>query len=525
MVSRPGRNGLNLDLTASYSSQIAQQVQETNATAPTGILGLGWSLSLDHIAATYGTAGVADSATYEAVSGGTRSRLHPTERRWKRADLPLSQTALLTDGPVDPSVIAALAEQGLVVDAAARVHIKTPDRVWQLVDHVLEFSLRLERDANTLQVFDGGAAYEAEQFDFSRIRYYGAFEKWVITHPNGQTTVFGGGVAKNPREHAVSKGASVTWGVCWQTFSGPSAVTHDAGGQTRRQQQYPTAWYVSQRIAPTTERCYYAYTAVEQCVGDGGLPYTKAIYLHRITDEAGETVTLMYGEKLYNVGDYRPREYSDPHKVIPNATPDAYQSCYETRYLDSLRVTDARGAPLETVTFAYDVQVFGDVPSTAHPSRHGDLAKRVLTSITRMRSNGQSLPPLCFTYHKAPALNPGAMATKTAPEGGVTRYDYQQVELPQALRSRDLPSPLSNATPRVWCGPNYTVALWINALQWTVSVSTWVGRWVHWTLPSGPLQHSLDPQDVHVRTEADFYSRCRHRQPRDRPGSGLSQGP
>ncbi|NDC89078.1 MAG: hypothetical protein EB075_09790, partial [Bacteroidetes bacterium] len=506
LVSLPGRSGLNLDLTASYNSQVAQQVQETNLTAPTGILGLGWSLGLDHIAATYGTAGVRDSATYYAFSGGIQSRLHPTEQRWKRADLPLSHTAHLTEGPLDPSVIAALSEQGLVVDAAARVHVETPDQAWRVVDHILEFSLHIERRADILQVFDGGTAYELEQFDFSRIRYYAPFEKWVITHPNGQTTVFGGGVAQNANEHAISTGSSITWGVCWQTFSGPSTVTHDPSGQKRCQQQYPTAWYVSARIAPTTERCHYTYTPVEQCVGDGGLPYTKAIYLHRMTDELWQKVTLTYAEKLYNVSDYQPREYHDPHKIIPNTIPDAYQSRYETLYLDSLRVTDAGGSPLETVTFTYDVQVFGDVPSTAHPSRHGDLAKRVLTSITRMRGNGQTLPPLCFSYHKAPALNPGALATKTAPEGVVTRYDYQKVNLPQPLRSVNLPSPLSNATPRVWFGSNYTVVIWVNALQWTLNVSTWVGRWVQWTLPSGPMQQSIDPHDLNVMAETDFFT-------------------
>ena len=175
-------------------------------------------------------------------------------------------------------MIAALGEQGLVVDPTARVHIKRPGRVWQVVDAVLEFSLDIERRADALQVFDGGAAYESEQFDFSRIRYYTAFEKWVITHPNGRTTVFGGGVAKNVNEHAVGTGCSITWGCAGRPLRAQRGHSHGADGQTRRQQQYPTAWYVSERMAPTTERSRYTYTLVEQSVGDGGLPYTKAIY-------------------------------------------------------------------------------------------------------------------------------------------------------------------------------------------------------------------------------------------------------
>lgn len=520
LVSLPGRSGLGLDLTASYSSRVTGNVQKTNRTAPTGILGLGWTLGLDRIIATYGTAGLKDSATYYAISGGTQSRLHPVERSWKRAILPRTHTSLLQNGPLDPALIDALAEQGVAIASTAFLRMQGSPQTWLLTDPFFEFCLVLKHTDDHIQVFDGGTAYELEQFDFSRIRYYERFEKWAITHTNGLTTVFGGHVSTEANGNATSAGSSITWAVRWHTFSGPSSLTHDHTGK-RLQQQYPTAWYVSARTAPNTDSCRYTYTPVEQAVGNNGLHYTKALYLHSITDMFGRTVTLNYAEKLYGSGYYDQREYSDPYKAVPNTTPDAYQSRYETLYLASLHVTDAEGTLLQKVTLSYEVTVFGNIPSTAPPTYVGDLAKRVLVKITRTlgpytqdqytqdqytQDKGHALPPMCFTYHRTPSLNPGALATKVAAEGAIERYAYQKVDLPYALRTFDLPSPLSQASPLVWFGPNYTVIIWVNALQWTLSVLTWVGRWVQWTLPSLPIEQSIARDDVRVVLQADFFT-------------------
>ncbi len=50
LVSLDGPHGLNVSLSAYYSSNVDQQVSTWNRDAPTGIMGLGWSLPFDHIA-------------------------------------------------------------------------------------------------------------------------------------------------------------------------------------------------------------------------------------------------------------------------------------------------------------------------------------------------------------------------------------------------------------------------------------------------------------------------------------------
>ena len=44
LVSLPGRNGLDLNLSILYSSRIYDAATRWNLTDPTGVLGLGWSL-------------------------------------------------------------------------------------------------------------------------------------------------------------------------------------------------------------------------------------------------------------------------------------------------------------------------------------------------------------------------------------------------------------------------------------------------------------------------------------------------
>ena len=118
------------------------------------------------------------------------------------------------------------------------------------------------------------------------------------------------------------------------------------------------AWYLASTANAFGDTVTYVYNGwergadglipeVEQQVGAGGLPYTKAVYLTRATDVFGRTATLTYGEKLAGDGsaDASPREYDDPHRAAPGTAPNAYQDCYETKYLARIDLADAAGAP------------------------------------------------------------------------------------------------------------------------------------------------------------------------------------
>jgi RHS repeat-associated protein len=71
LVSFPGRNDLDLKLTALYSSSVHQAVRTWNRDAPTGVLGVGWSLPLQAILAAPHRAGsVLDGEMYLLADGG-----------------------------------------------------------------------------------------------------------------------------------------------------------------------------------------------------------------------------------------------------------------------------------------------------------------------------------------------------------------------------------------------------------------------------------------------------------------------
>ncbi|HET7016648.1 MAG TPA: hypothetical protein VFI65_22185, partial [Streptosporangiaceae bacterium] len=75
LVNLPGRNGLSLEVTAFYSSSVGQAARTWNETAPTGLLGLGWSLSIDRVLVDDKSTGNPLDGDYYLQSGGSVDRL------------------------------------------------------------------------------------------------------------------------------------------------------------------------------------------------------------------------------------------------------------------------------------------------------------------------------------------------------------------------------------------------------------------------------------------------------------------
>src|SRR5262249_53170809 len=63
-VNLPGPNGLDLTLTAFYSSNVTTAVDTWNREAPTSVLGLGWSLPFSKIAFLFDESATGSSGTY-----------------------------------------------------------------------------------------------------------------------------------------------------------------------------------------------------------------------------------------------------------------------------------------------------------------------------------------------------------------------------------------------------------------------------------------------------------------------------
>jgi len=69
LMAIPGRNGLDVNVAIAYSGNVAEQASTWNRTAPTGILGLGWSLPIEGIIAAAGLAVSPGSRAFTFVGG------------------------------------------------------------------------------------------------------------------------------------------------------------------------------------------------------------------------------------------------------------------------------------------------------------------------------------------------------------------------------------------------------------------------------------------------------------------------
>jgi large repetitive protein len=481
LVSLTGRNGLDVQVIALYRSAVSENVKTRNLSAPTSILGLGWHLPTDRIEVQTSGSGDEDNK-YFFVRNEVRSRLFRNSRLWLRGTMSISLVSDLDRGDFYSAVFAALLSQGMRIDASSVIAVVTAGSSWTIWDPVNEFQLRLQiaTDKPLIQIYDGGNSYEMQGYDFSRIRYYRSFERWEITYSNGITSVFGGDViatngVKTSRQQAIQ------WGVRTGNWEGPGIVTHSsADPRIRIQSQYAQAWYFASSRTIWNDRVTFEYDQVTQTVGRDGLPYTKAIYLRRIVDVFGRTVLFNYGEKVYDASSPDSlREYADPNKATPNNDPDAFQSHYETRYLDGIQVSNEHGNVLYALKFSYALQRYTLAPPP-HSYVYGDTFKRTLVAISKKLGSGHSYPDFLLAYVPSTATNPGALSSITYPEGCTVTYTYSAQELVHCSRDLRIDNPVAGSTPRVWFGPDYLAVIWYSPGRLQFALYTWIGRWQKW---------------------------------------------
>jgi len=99
LMSLPGGGGLTFELTILYQSNVDTAVGRWNLTAPTGALGLGWSMSQDRIVADPRSSGTALDDDYYLISGGQTSHLNAIPVSWTRqGSLPSNAQAYEASG-------------------------------------------------------------------------------------------------------------------------------------------------------------------------------------------------------------------------------------------------------------------------------------------------------------------------------------------------------------------------------------------------------------------------------------------
>lgn len=485
----PGKEEFGVRVVALYQSNLQLQAAAWNLDAPTGILGLGWSIPRERIvASTSGSAG-AGAFSYALETNGVTNPLIQDNLPWTL--LTLSSGDLMT-GTVTAELIAGFAAAGIVLDASAQVSAVAgsgfviADPVWQRLYGV---------DSSTGTVTDGGISFQLQNFEFWRIFYYPDYKRWQITTDSGEVRSYGGiGTPPTGVTFAVGVNNSIEWAVGWlMGTSEPASAWSGSSSQcTSVQYQYPVAWNLASRRDRFGATITYLYNdfprdpdteiitnGAEQLVGgSSGLPYTKACYLSCITDMFGRTLTFNYQPKTCTAAC---QEYMDPHKdllSVAATTPNAYQDRYETLYLASIDVASPQ-APLFSLSFSYALADL-TVPSTGATGM-----KRFLTGIAEANGYGQTLPGRSYSYQTtAGASNAGAMLSATYPQGGTATWTYSSTALEVCDRQLVVTAPTGNNLtaplhPTVWFGPDYVVTLWIdNVGNMVVSVYTWIGQWV-----------------------------------------------
>ena len=403
LLSLTSRGGLEAKVAVSYQSNIFRDVNTWNVEAPTGILGLGWSMSYDTIIADHeDLISPFDTTFYLLDSNGGQSRLFLKQR--------------------------------------------TSDE-W---------------------------VFELESYRFWDIRFFPARSTWEIRTETGTVKTYG--ESDNSRERGV------LWG-------GPKGNWTDASvqaGQTR----FDTGWSLSSIQNFFGDKLQFEYEDVDLTIGPiGNLRYTRASYLAAIADPSGRRVTFHYADKVYT-GDIR--EYESPHIDPADRKLVAYQDRYQTRYLESIAVTDETGPSRVYMSLRLEYSL-ARVSKTVGDARY--LYKRYLRSINVVDGDGGVLPGLTFAYYGVgttpPSANPGALAAVTYPEGGVAQYEYSLKEMAGTALRRELKQSDTGAgVPRIWFGSDYTVITRYDESRGrllTVNVYDWNGRWIG----SQPLKVNL----------------------------------
>lgn len=532
MPGRVGGDGLQVDLSIQYQSNVHRQAMTWNREQPTGVLGMGWQLPLSAISLDNGGSPTAGSSNYSITMAGVSSTLvrDPVTALLFSMDAALASS--LVDGqPVPAPVRAQFVQRGLPLSLDAVVRgSATP---WTLQDDTLEQEFILQSTGGVLQACDGGASYQLENYKFWKVIHYPRYERWAVTNESGQLLSFGGGVAQTAQHFNISSGNSIEWGVQWVDANG-LALWEGNSAVTAGQQQYARVWHLVRAYSRFGESIAYAYNEfsrdgnglleqVEQQVGVGGKPYTKACYLTSVTDVFGRVAHFDYQPKLWdNTTPESPREYADPHKAVPSLLPNGFQDRYETLYLQDIRVTHSDGSALFAVNFVYDpspgqsgAEAVANVAGTS-----GDTCKRLLTAFGLSNAAGGSLPGYAFEYmlDASQGSNPGAIHSITWPTGGSASYGYQAVDLPICERSLSLsaPAPLpAQSMSRVWFGADYAVVMWNNtsSAQLSMQVMSWNGQWNAWQpAASSPLlldgSGGTSLSTVRVQAVADFVAVC-----------------
>ncbi|MEM7548059.1 MAG: glycohydrolase toxin TNT-related protein [Bacteroidota bacterium] len=267
--------------------------------------------------------------------------------------------------------------------------------------------------------------YVLQNYQFWKIRFYHATEKWEIIKEDGKKWIYGdSGSGRN----------TVEWIVKWGNWIGNSAVTTN-------QQNQGVGWNLSSVEDLWGHQVRFTYDEVKNRVSassGSGLFHTEASYISEIEDDLGQKVDLVWGNKQSS-------EYAEPH--TEKAEPDAYQERYEKKFLDKVVVYNEYSEKIQEV----------DLVSNVRTAWAYD--KRIVDEIIVRNGNDEEISTISYQYHESGAYQ-GALRKIYNDDGSSVEYQYNTVDIPGSNRELNISAPSNYHEPKVYIGPDYVVVFW-----------------------------------------------------------------
>ena len=495
----PKKNGIGIQISATYSSNTDRKSRTDNVNEPCGILGLGWNLGYSVISRENSDVIQPPERSrffYSGIDGGV-CQLYHTDYKWIVAVLKDECAEEIQKESVSEYLSQLLAEQGVAVTEGSKIE-KDGER-FVIIDEVKRFELAVELKQNDeYEVYYHGINFEPANYDFSKIVYFPRFEVWYVTDKQGIRRVYGGTGETGELQYIVH-------------YHG--LVLSSANGKD--QERAVVAWNLSREETVWGNHVSYRYCQGMGYASKNGLQYTRECYLSEIVDSYGFSSKFEYEKKNYGPDCKEYINPNHPYDSNPIKDVDCDQPRFETNYLSSITTYGPDKELIETILFHYDVKTLFGSSKTA-----GRTAKRLLMSIERKLAKGGCVPPCEFTYETEQQNNLGALKSVLTPAGTKVDYQYTKKQLPQCNSRKYVISTEQFAEQKIWNGNQFSAILLYNEYRSKFEIYQWVGRFQKW-LPDSklsrewtesteaiPLQNSIvlyDRQPAYHNTQIVWY--------------------
>ncbi len=524
LLTVSGRGGLNASVTASYSSNIQYERDNWALDAPSGILGMGWSMSYDKIIVDHKNTGSVHDDDFYLVSGGSTNELimvsstsatsgtktfktknyqfwkityYKSDERWEivKED---GKTYVFGGGVStvsgnkisDGNSIQWGVKWGNWIGSSMRTSGQSQHPVaWNLSKVKNTWGDELTYDYLVVeeQVGRYGVPDLVEPKRHTKASY---LQK--ITTPEGKEIEFIYG-EKNTDEYTDPHQELTTAYETYADFTGESqvimaenntwtAVVGNTSGTVSylwEYQYFGQSGWTSGGTSATLTTALFPF--------DDIFNYTIRL---TVTDSNGSTsvekpVTIL-GDGRLNPDPECPSDCApipvlgsaaggNPAALPAHFEPDAYQEKYETKFLSRIEVRNENSIPLYYIDFEYTG--FGTLGDPDY--------KRLLARIVHEYPNGEMLPSLDFSYNTSSDVHPASLKKVTYPSGSEVTYTYTDKTISNSNRKLTINAPTGTEDPRVWIANDYVIVTWrkIDATgddEIILKIYTWDGKWIEY---------------------------------------------